>query len=101
MDSPSSLSLQRYAELSAERLKLDRGALCEALERQVGDADFCAKFIRTRPHLFSRLSRAFLSCGRPARLLPDAVSLKISSQRSALSARIWRSSSWALVLTRV
>jgi hypothetical protein len=90
MDSPSSLSLQRYAELSAERLNrdcfcitLDRGALCEALERQVGDADFCAKFIRTRPHLFSRLSRAFLSCGRPARLLPDAVSLNMSSQRSA------------------
>src|SRR6476469_8616868 len=39
----------------------------------------------------AKLSRAFLSCGRPARLLPDAVSLKISPQRSAFSALIWRS----------
>jgi hypothetical protein len=61
MDSSSSLTL--HPELSAERLNrecycitLDRGALCEALEREVGDADFCAKFIRTRPHLFSNVS---------------------------------------------
>lgn len=75
MDSPSSLSFQRYAELSAERLNrecfcitLDRGALCEALERQVGDADFCAKFIRTRPHLFSNIP-VFVSEGHVAEML--------------------------------
>jgi hypothetical protein len=32
---------------------LDRDALCQALEREVGDPDFCATFIKTRPHLFS------------------------------------------------
>lgn len=48
------------ARLISERLNqecfcitLDRAALCVALEREVGDADFCATFIRTRPHLFS------------------------------------------------
>src|SRR5262249_26955741 len=35
----------------------------------------------------ARLSRAFLICGRAARLLPEAVSLKISSQRSAEDGR--------------
>jgi hypothetical protein len=34
-------------------ITLDRDALCDALEREVGDAEFCATFIRTRPHLFS------------------------------------------------
>ena len=32
---------------------LDREALCAALEREAGDPDFCAKLIRTRPHLFA------------------------------------------------
>ena len=48
------------ARLISERLNqecfcitLDRTALCDALEREVGDEDFCATFIRTRPHLFS------------------------------------------------
>ncbi len=34
-------------------ITLDRNALCQAFEREVGDPDFCATFIRTRPHLFS------------------------------------------------
>ena len=73
MDSPSSRSL--CPELSAERLNrecycitLDRDALCEALEREVGDADFCAKFIRTRPHLFSNVP-VFVSEGHVAEML--------------------------------
>jgi hypothetical protein len=32
---------------------LDREALYAALQREAGDADFCATLIRTRPHLFS------------------------------------------------
>ena len=39
---------------------LDREALCAALEREAGDPDFCATFIRTRPHLFSN-APVFLS----------------------------------------
>jgi hypothetical protein len=34
-------------------ITLDRDALCQALEREVGDTDFCSTFIKTRPHLFS------------------------------------------------
>jgi hypothetical protein len=41
-------------------ITLDRDALCQALEREVGDADFCASFIKTRPHLFSN-APVFLS----------------------------------------
>ena len=43
-------------------------ALCEALEREVGDADFCAKFIRTRPHLFSNVP-VLVSEGHVAEML--------------------------------
>ncbi len=41
-------------------ITLDRDALCQALEREVGDPDFCATFIKMRPHLFSN-SPVFLS----------------------------------------
>jgi hypothetical protein len=48
------------ARLISERLNrecfcitLDRAALCDALDREVGDAEFYATFIRARPHLFS------------------------------------------------
>ena len=61
--------------LSADRLNrecfcitLDRDALCEALEREVGDPDFCATFIRTRPHLFSSVP-LFLSESDVAEML--------------------------------
>ncbi|MGB6428042.1 MAG: hypothetical protein WBE08_10660 [Methyloceanibacter sp.] len=35
---------------------LDWEALCQALDREVGDPGFCATFIRARPHLFSNVS---------------------------------------------
>ena len=67
MGSAPSSSLLQDAQLSAERLNrecfcitLDRDALCEAVEREIGDPDFCATFIRTRPHLFSNVP-VFLS----------------------------------------
>jgi hypothetical protein len=41
-------------------ITLDRDALCHALEREVGDPDFCATFIKSRPHLFSN-APVFLS----------------------------------------
>jgi hypothetical protein len=72
---PSSSLLLQDAQRSAERLNrecfcitLDRDALCEALEREVGDPDFCATFIRTRPHLFSNVP-VFLSKSGVAEML--------------------------------
>lgn len=41
-------------------ITLDRDALCDALEREVGDGGLCATFIETRPHLFSN-TPVFLS----------------------------------------
>lgn len=41
-------------------ITLDRDALYQALEREVGDPDFCATFITARPHLFSN-APVFLS----------------------------------------
>jgi hypothetical protein len=41
-------------------MTLDREVLYQALEREVGDADFCSTFIKSRPHLFSN-NQLFLS----------------------------------------
>src|SRR5450759_2188624 len=49
-------------------ITLDRDALCESLEREVGDPDFCATFIRPRTHLFSN-APVFLSEGNVAEML--------------------------------
>ena len=67
MDAQSRSSLPQDARPVADRLNrecfcitLDRDALCQSLEREVGDPNFCATFIRTRPHLFSN-APVFLS----------------------------------------
>jgi hypothetical protein len=52
---------------------LDRDALCESLEREVGDPDFCATFIRPRTHLFSN-APVFLSEGYVAEMLRIPIS---------------------------
>jgi hypothetical protein len=49
-------------------ITLDRDALCESLEREVGDPDFCAAFIRPRTHLFSN-APVFLSEANVAEML--------------------------------
>ena len=55
MDAPSVTQDAISERLNQECfcITLDRDALCQALEREVGDPDFCATFIRARPHLFS------------------------------------------------
>jgi hypothetical protein len=60
MDPPSHPSATQDTRSVSERLNqecfcitLDRDVLCQALELEVGDPDFCATFITTRPHLFS------------------------------------------------
>jgi hypothetical protein len=41
-------------------ITLDRDALCQALEQEVGDPEFCATLIKSRPHLLSN-APVFLS----------------------------------------
>lgn len=60
MDPPSTPSDTQDARALSARLNqeclcitLDRDALCQALELEVEDPDFCATFIRSRPNLFS------------------------------------------------
>ena len=48
----------------------------------------------------TKLASAAARFGRPMRDFPDAVSVKISAQRSAFSARTWRVKSCCAVLTR-
>jgi hypothetical protein len=67
MDSQSEAPFVQAVQPISERLNkgcfcitLDRDALDQALEREMGDADFCATSIRTRPHLFSNTT-VFLS----------------------------------------
>jgi hypothetical protein len=74
MDAPSAFP-SRSAQSISERLNqecfcitLDRDALCESLEREVGDPDFCATYIRPRTHLFSN-APVFLSEANVAEML--------------------------------
>lgn len=84
------------ARLISERLNrdcfcitLDRDALCGALEREVGDAAFCATFIRTRPHLFSN-APVFISESETLEMLRIVRAIEAATklpgyQRAALS----------------
>jgi hypothetical protein len=75
MDAPSTSAVTRHARSVSERLNqecfcitLDRDALCESLELEVGDPDFCTAFIRPRTHLFSN-APVFLSEANVAEML--------------------------------
>jgi hypothetical protein len=50
---PSVRSLPERLNQECFCITLDRHALTEALEREVGDEALCASFIKARPHLFS------------------------------------------------
>ncbi len=68
---------------------LDRDALYEALQREVGDPDFCTTLIKTRPHLFSN-APVFLSESDTTEMLRivqaiEAVARLRSYQNAALS----------------
>jgi hypothetical protein len=70
-------------------ITLDRDALCAALEREVGDAEFCATFIRTRPHLFSN-APVFISKSETMEMLRIVRAIEAATklpgyQRAALS----------------
>ena len=75
MDTPVDSSVVQDSRSASERLNqecfcitLDREALCESLELEVGDPDFCAAFIRPRPYLFSN-APVFLSDANVAKML--------------------------------
>ena len=73
MDAPSPASATSGTRSISELLNqecfcitLDRDALCQALEREVGDPEFCRNFIGPKTHLFSNVP-VFLSVRTVAR----------------------------------
>lgn len=48
-------SFSEYLNRECFCITLDRGALCRALEREVGDPEFCRIFIGPKTHLFSNV----------------------------------------------
>ena len=70
---------------------LDRAALCDALEREVGDASFCETFVRPRPHLFSNVP-VFLSAGAVAEMQDLVLAIEATSRLPAYRAAVL---SWA------
>ena len=75
MDIGPKTSAANGAQSASERLNqacfcitLDRDALARALEQEVGDPDFHAAFISTRPHLFSDAS-VFISRSQASEML--------------------------------
>jgi len=75
MDNGPKTSAANGAQSASERLNqacfcitLDRDALGRALEQEVGDPDFYATFISTRPHLFSDAS-VFISQSQASEML--------------------------------
>ena len=53
-------SISEFLNRECFCITLDRGALCQALEREVGDPEFCRTFIGPKTHLFSNVP-VFLS----------------------------------------
>lgn len=53
-------SISEFLNRECFCVTLDRGALCQSLEREVDDPEFCRTFIGPKPHLFSNVP-VFLS----------------------------------------
>lgn len=91
MDAPT-VDARSISELLNQEcfcITLDRDALCDALEREVGDAEFCATFIRARPHLFSN-APVFISESETIAMLRIVRAIEAATrlpgyQRAALS----------------
>lgn len=62
---PALRQLSEHLNRECFCITLDRDTLCRAVEREVGDPDFCATFIKARPHLFSN-APVFLSASDTA-----------------------------------
>jgi hypothetical protein len=91
MDAPT-VDARSISELLNQEcfcITLDRDALCAALEREVGDAEFCTTFIRARPHLFSN-APVFISESETIEMLRIVRAIEAATklpgyQRAALS----------------
>ena len=75
---------------------LDRRSLCEALEHEAGDPEFCETFIRTKAHLFSNVP-VFISASEVAEMQGVVAAVEATARLAAYKAEVL---SWAPEISR-
>jgi hypothetical protein len=102
MSDPNSTSSGPVQTLS-ERLNqncfcvtLDRRSLCEALEQEAGDPEFCEAFIRPKPHLFANVP-VFISASEVAEMQNVVAAIEATTRLAAYKAAVL---SWAPEISR-
>ncbi|MCQ0989876.1 MAG: hypothetical protein ABJF67_04195 [Aurantimonas coralicida] len=75
---------------------LDRRSLCEALEQEAGDPEFCERFIRPKAHLFSNVP-VFLSASQVAEMQKVVAAIEQTARLTAYKAAVF---SWAPKISR-
>jgi hypothetical protein len=66
---------------------LDRRSLCEALEHESGDPEFCETFIRPKAHLFSNVP-VFLSASEVAEMQEVVAAIETTARLAAYKAAV-------------
>ncbi|MCC4299056.1 ATP-grasp domain-containing protein [Aurantimonas coralicida] len=75
---------------------LDRRSLCDALEQEAGDPEFCETFIRPKAHLFSNVP-VFISAGEVAEMQDVVTAIEKAARHSAYREAVL---SWAPEISR-
>ncbi|CAN5527472.1 hypothetical protein BH10PLA2_BH10PLA2_29110 [soil metagenome] len=75
---------------------LDRRSLCEALEQEAGDPEFCEPFIHPKAHLFSNVP-VFLSASEVAEMQEVVAAIEATARLAAYKAAVL---SWAPEISR-
>jgi hypothetical protein len=76
---------------------LDRASLCEALEQEAGDPEFCEAFIRPKAHLFANVP-VFLSASEVADMQRVVAAIEATARLASYKAAVL---SWAPEISRV
>lgn len=78
-------------------ITLDRQSLCEALEREAADPEFCDTFVQPKAHLFSNVP-VFLSASQVAEMQEVVAAIETTARLAAYKAA---SLSWAPEISQV
>lgn len=78
-------------------ITLDRRSLCEALEREAADPEFCDTFIHPKAHLFSNVP-VFLSASQVAEMQEVVAAIEATARLTAYKATVL---SWAPEISQV
>ncbi len=97
LNTPAPISSDRLQSVSDHLnescfcITLDRASLCEALERESGDTEFCETFIHPRTHLFSNVP-VFLPANAVAEMQEVVAAVEATSRIAAYQTAVL---SWA------